>query len=206
MKRFLLTFILTAIIPNAKLIAQSSDDVKITITVKDEKNKPVPGAVILFDDVRQKRWTNSKGVFKAKLDKAPKEICAFSPKIGVQKVPYNGNKNVLIIIREKNDIYRGETPLSKSDNTIQFRNIYDYMRGKVPGVNISGNNTINIRGFNSVNGSITPLFILNNTAVDQSVFGDIVPTTIKQIRVLKGPEAATYGSRGANGVIIVETF
>ncbi|WP_093673189.1 TonB-dependent receptor plug domain-containing protein [Tenacibaculum sp. MAR_2009_124] len=96
--------------------------------------------------------------------------------------------------------------MSKSDNTVQFKSIYDYLRGKVPGVNVSGANTINIRGYNSVNGSITPLFILNNTAVDQSVFGDVVPTTIKQIRVLKGPETATYGSRGANGVIIVETF
>ena len=64
MKRFLLTFILIAIIPSATLQAQSNDEVKITITVKDAKNKPIPGAIILFDDVRQKRWTNSKGILK----------------------------------------------------------------------------------------------------------------------------------------------
>ncbi|WP_093672560.1 hypothetical protein [Tenacibaculum sp. MAR_2009_124] len=107
MKRLLLTFILIAIIPKTNLLGQSDTGVKITITVKDAKNKPIPGAIILFDDVRQKRWTNSKGVFKAKLDKTPKEICAFSPKVGVQKVAYTGKKNISITIREKNDIYMG---------------------------------------------------------------------------------------------------
>ncbi|WP_408031858.1 hypothetical protein [Tenacibaculum xiamenense] len=42
--------------------------------------------------------------------------------------------------------------------------------------------------------------------MNQSFFDEIVPATMKQIRFLKGLEAATYGSRGANGVIIVETF
>ena len=36
-------------------------------------------------------------------------------------------------------------------------------------------------------------------------FGQIVPVTILKIKILKGPETAMYGIRGANGVIEVTT-
>lgn len=179
---------------------------KITITVKNELNQPVPGAVILFDDVKQKRLANSRGVFKIKLKKAPKIISAFYPNIGIKKIKYDGENNIVIKIKGGNEHYAVNTSNNKVDSTVQFRDIYDYMRGKVAGVNVSPNNTITIRGFNSVNGSTTPMFILNNMQVDQAFFGDVVPTTIKSIVVLKGPETANYGSRGANGVIEVTTF
>lgn len=186
--------------------AQKKEKVKISILVKDDKNKPVPGAIILFDDVKHPRRTNSQGVFKIKLDASPKEISAFSPTIGIQKVKYTGNKNVVITIKSGNDSYVVSTPKLKSIDTKQFRDIYDYLRGQVPGVHITSDNTINIRGYNSVNGSTTPMFILNDNQVDQDIFGNIVPTTIKSVVVLKGPETATYGSRGANGVIKVTTL
>ena len=186
--------------------AQKKEKLKISILVKDGKNKPVPGAIILFDDVKHPRRTNNQGVFKIKLDTPPKEISAFSPTIGIKKVKYTGNKNLVITIKSVNDSYVVNKPRTKSIDTQQFKNIYDYLRGQVPGVNISSGNIINIRGFNSVNGSTTPMFILNNNQVDQDVFGDIVPTTIKSITILKGPETAAYGSRGANGVIKVITL
>lgn len=186
--------------------AQKKEKLKISILVKDDKNKPVPGAIILFDDVKHPRRTNNQGVFKVKLDTPPKEISAFYPTIGIKKVKYTGNKNLVITIKSVNDSYVVNKPRTKSIDTQQFKNIYDYLRGQVPGVNISSGNIINIRGFNSVNGSTTPMFILNNNQVDQDIFGDIVPSTIKSITVLKGPETATYGSRGANGVIKVTTL
>jgi TonB-dependent SusC/RagA subfamily outer membrane receptor len=181
-------------------------DVNLTITVKDEKNKRVPGAVILLDNVKQDRIANAKGVFKIKLANAPKIISAFSPKLGIKKVTYTGNNNIIINIVGGNDHYAVNTSKNKLDNAMQFRDIYDYMRGKVVGVNIAQNNRITIRGFNSVNGSTQPMFILNNVQVDQAIFGDVVPTTIKSIVILKGPETASYGSRGANGVIKVTTL
>ena len=186
--------------------AISQEDIKLKLTIKDSDNKPVPGAVILLDGVKQTRLANAKGVFRIKLDEAPKEISAFSPKIGIKNIKYTGIDNINITITGGNDSYVVNTSANKVDTAMQFRDIYDYMRGKVVGVNISSNNRINIRGFNSVSGSTTPMFILNNVQVDQSVFGDIVPTTIKSITILKGPETATYGSRGANGVIKVITL
>ena len=69
---------------------------KVSIIVLDTNNKPVPGAVILFDNVRQKRWTNVKGEYKIVIVKEPKEISAFSPTVGIQKIQYNGETKVTI--------------------------------------------------------------------------------------------------------------
>ncbi len=205
-KSYILLFLLGLFLFPFNVNVTAQTEKKVTIVVKDAKNKPVPGAVILIDNVRLKRWTNSKGIFKAKFKNTPKEISAFSPKVGLGKVAYNGNSKVEIVIADNNDLGINRSPTSKNIGAIQFRDFYDYLRGQVPGVNVTMDNAINIRGYNSVNGSTTPLFVLNNTPVDQVELENIVPTTIKSVVVLKGPDASKYGSRGANGVIEIRTF
>lgn len=202
MKNKLLILVLTTFL-SINLSAQSK---KITIKVKDSKNKPVSGALILFDNVKQKVWTNSKGIFKAKIKTNPIIISAFHPNIGIVKTKYNGKRNITLVIKKGNDLQLSDnSPKEKVINAGQFNDIYDYLRGKIPGVNVSSDNTILIRGYSSINGSMTPLFILNGTNVSQEVFGRIIPNDIKSVTVLKGPETARYGVRGANGVIIVKT-
>lgn len=187
---------------NLNLNAQSNESKKLTIIVKDVNNNPIPGAVILFDNVRQKRWTNSKGIFKVKIINDPKEISAFSPKIGIKKIKYNGKKKIKIIIQKgKNQLLTN----NKEIDSKQFWSIYDYLKGNVAGLNISSSNTITIRGYNSVNGNNKdPLFILDNNIISKETFSRIRPNFIKSITILKGPETAFYGARGANGVIIVK--
>lgn len=205
-KSYVLIFLLGVFLFPFQSEINAQDEKKLTIVVKDAQNKPIPGAVILFDNVRLKRWTNKKGVFKAKFTETPKEISAFSPKVGISKIAYNGASKVEIVIKDSNDLGLNRNPSSKGIKAMQFRNIYDYLRGQVPGVNVGQNNQINIRGYNSINGSTTPLFVLNSNAVDQVVLETVVPTTIRSVVILKGPEASKYGSRGANGVIEINTF
>ncbi|WP_338048445.1 TonB-dependent receptor plug domain-containing protein [Polaribacter marinus] len=179
---------------------------KITIKVKDANNKPVAGAIILLDNVKQKRWTNSKGVFKTTLKSDPKEISAFHPNIGIKKIKYNGSENITLKIKEGTDqpILTESSNLKKGDSG-QFDNIYDYLRGKFPGVNISSDDVISIRGYGSINGNMTPLFVVNGSNVSQETFGQIIPNDIKSVTILKGPETARYGVRGSNGVIVITT-
>ncbi|CAM1345573.1 TonB-dependent receptor [Tenacibaculum amylolyticum] len=205
-KSYILMLIVSLFFSSFTTQIHAQSEKKITIVVKDTKNKPVSGAVILFDNVRQKRWTNAKGVFKTKFTEAPKEISAFSQRIGISKVKYNGSDKVEITLKSNNDFKISGTPIQKNIKAIQYRDFYDYLRGQVPGVNVSMNNIINIRGYNSVNGSTTPLFVLNNNAIDQELLENIVPTTIKSVVVLKGPDASKYGSRGGNGVIEIYTY
>ena len=184
----------------------NSQEKKITIKVKDSNNKSVKGAIILFDLEKQNILTNSNGVFKTILKFEPKEISAFHPKIGIKKIKYNGENNLVIKIKKGNDLkLPANPPKQKSGNSGQFSTIYDYLRGKVSGVHVSSDNTIAIRGYNSINKNMTPLFIINGASVSQEVFGAIIPYDIKSVTVLKGPETTIYGIRGANGVILVKT-
>ncbi|MEN8702998.1 MAG: TonB-dependent receptor plug domain-containing protein [Polaribacter sp.] len=206
MKLFKNLIILVVFIFTTHFSAQ--EKIKLTLLIKDSKNKAVPGAIILIDNKKQRRVANKAGYFKIKLDKAPKEITAFSPLIGAKKVAYNGQKSMIInITSDDNDksFVTGDRNTKIAD-PIQFRDIYDYLRGKVAGLNISTTNVIRVRGTASWNGGRDPLLVLNGVPVDNDTFGDIVPTTIRNVKVLKGPETSIYGLRGANGVIEVTTM
>jgi TonB-dependent SusC/RagA subfamily outer membrane receptor len=185
--------------------SQTEGDVKLMVYVQDETKNPVAGAVILINGAKQKMLTNKNGYFRVKLDKAPKTISAFSPTIGLKKVAYKGEQKVVINLLQNKEYQVVNDVNKKTLDPVQFRNIYDYLRGRVPGVDVSTSNEITIRGFNTVNGSTTPLFIVNGVQVSQDIFGNIVPMQIQKITILKGPDAAAYGSRGANGVIVVDT-
>ena len=81
---------------------------------------------------------------------------------------------------------------------------------KVPGVVLRGNTPV-LRGtVNSVSQPVAePLYVLNDYIVGQSFssLDELIDVSIvKKISVLDDANAAIYGSRAANGVIIVETF
>lgn len=119
------------------------------------------------------------------------------------------------------------------DDIVETRdvNIVNSISGKVAGVkitgaqgNMGGSSRILIRGANSVNRNNQPLFVVDGIPFDNSGFNtvdtqrgaggydygnmaqDIDPNDIESISVLKGPTAAAiYGSRAANGVILIST-
>lgn len=109
-------------------------------------------------------------------------------------------------------------------NTTHDANIINELAGKVAGVQITGSGTqggssaITIRGSNSISGNSSPLFILDGVPLSNtdhagsvnggydfgSAISDIDPNDIASVSVLKGPNAAAlYGSRAANGVILI---
>lgn len=86
----------------------------------------------------------------------------------------------------------------------QYRNIYDIIDGRFSGVQIVNGEVI-IRGINSLMGSSAALIVVDGIASDYSVLETMAPIEVKNISVLKDGGAAIYGSRGANGVVIIET-
>jgi len=88
--------------------------------------------------------------------------------------------------------------------TRTYTDVYDYFRDRVSGVRVSGSNEILVRGITSFNSGTAPLFVVNKSPI--SYIGDINPNEIKSVVVLKGPECVSYGVRGANGVILINTF
>jgi TonB-dependent SusC/RagA subfamily outer membrane receptor len=187
-------------------ISINAQSKKILIKVKDENNKPVYGAIILLDNKKQTAVTNLNGMFRIKTDVIPKIISAFHPQIGITKMKYRGEDKLTLVIKKgKSKSIKNDAANQISGETIQINSIYDYVRGRVSGLNVSSDNVITIRGYNSLQGNMTPLFILNGSQISQDVFGRIIPQEIKRITVLKGNDTAMYGIRGANGVIVVET-
>ena len=91
-------------------------------------------------------------------------------------------------------------------------NAIEALKGRVPGVDIvsSGYNPgagvqIRIRGQRSIKASNDPLYVLDGVPMAGSV-GDLNPGDIESIEILKDASAtAIYGSRGANGVVLVTT-
>jgi TonB-dependent SusC/RagA subfamily outer membrane receptor len=93
------------------------------------------------------------------------------------------------------------------------QSIEQQLMAKVSGITVSrtssGSLAIRIRGVSSLNGNNSPLYVVDGLAVEAGPEGElpgINPYDIESIKVLKDTEAMTlYGSRGANGVIIINT-
>ena len=108
---------------------------------------------------------------------------------------------------------RGADVTSEDIRTSPQRSIEQQLMAKVSGITVSrtssGSLAIRIRGVSSLNGNNNPLYVIDGLAVEAGPEGEmpgIDPYDIESIKVLKDAEAMTlYGSRGANGVIIIKT-
>lgn len=108
---------------------------------------------------------------------------------------------------EKSDLtYAADNMKQENNEYCNFPNVYELLKGKFPGVTVdgtSGTYRVFIRGTQSISGSNEVLFVLDGTT-GANVSG-LNPCNIKSIEVIKDGMAAMYGTRGSNGVIIIET-
>lgn len=86
----------------------------------------------------------------------------------------------------------------------QYTNMFELIRGRFNSVQVV-NNEIIIRGKTSLLGSNAALIVLDGMPVSSSVLNSLPPTEVKSINIIKDSSAAIYGSRGANGVVLIET-
>lgn len=96
-------------------------------------------------------------------------------------------------------------PLSENSG-----NIMNSMAGKLPGVNVvpdaapGGTGSIRVRGMSTANSSNDPLYVIDGVPTDN--INCINPSDIETMQVLKDAASASiYGSRAANGVVIITT-
>lgn len=131
--------------------------------------------------------------------------------------------------REERSLGYSSQNISASEvNNVRETNFVNTLQGKLAGVEITNasgalgsSSRILLRGVSSLTGENQPLFIVDGVYIDNSNFDqgeefggtdygnaamDINPNDIESINVLKGPNAAAlYGSRAANGAIIITT-
>ena len=95
-------------------------------------------------------------------------------------------------------------------HSVATNNTMDAIKGRIPGVDITSTGykpgdgvRVQIRGSRSIKASNDPLYVLDGVPMDGGI-GDINPTDVQSIEVLKDASAtAIYGSRGANGVVLI---
>ena len=90
----------------------------------------------------------------------------------------------------------------KDTDAMSYQSFEDYIQTRVSGVDIDGNGNLVIRGIGTFNGSSKPLILMDGVEIQNT--SEINPNEIYSVDVLKDASStATYGFRGANGVILV---
>lgn len=210
----------------------TSDQKKRQISgiVKDVNGEPVIGANIVDkNEVTNGTITNVDGEFA--LTVSPDAVLVVSY-IGYdqQEVLVKNNTSLRIILEENTRlidevIVIGYGSVKKTNLTSSVSKITDdaikdrpvttlseAFQGQLAGVQAQATSggipgeemTIRIRGVNTVNGDSSPLYVIDGVPRDN--MNGINPTDISSIQILKDASATSiYGSRGANGVVLIET-
>jgi len=106
----------------------------------------------------------------------------------------------------KKDLTFGVSHLENDNEEFcSYSNIFDLIRGQLSGVTVSGNEVYVRGGKNSFTpGTTMALYVVDD--VTTSSLDWLQPCQIKSINVLKDSNAAIYGTRGGNGVVLIETL
>jgi TonB-dependent starch-binding outer membrane protein SusC len=111
------------------------------------------------------------------------------------------------------DVTGSVSSLQEKDMGSRYSTLGEMLEGRVPGLVVlrqaGGGISLRIRGASSFMGSSDPLIVVDGTALNpfggSRVLSSINPRDVARIDVLKGSEASIYGSRGANGVVVITT-
>lgn len=196
--------------------------------VVDANGDPVIGASIQAKGSTQGTISDYDGKFEMSVPESVKTLVVSFVGMATQEVP--AGKNLKITMLENSEViqevvvtgygnvakgtYTGSAQAVKAED-IEKKNpseISKALAGEVAGVQVingSGqpgtNATIRIRGVGSLNGSSAPLYVVDGITYDGDI-SSIDPGDIASTTILKDATAtALYGSRGANGVIIITT-
>ncbi|WP_082026644.1 TonB-dependent receptor [Flammeovirga sp. OC4] len=220
---FMSAFVLLSSI---NMLAQETLTVSGIVTSSDD-GLPMPGVNVLIQGSRNGTITNMDG--KYVISAAPNDALVFSF-IGykTETVAIGGRTNIDFLMsqdleqldevvvmgygQQETKTISGSVATVKSDDLNQNTptSALEGMQGRLAGVSITSNGgpgstpDIKIRGTSTLNSGTGPLYVVDGQQMDD--IGHINPEDIATMSVLKdGASAAIYGSKSANGVIIITT-
>lgn len=207
------------------VMAQSSPH-RVTGSVFDQEGNPLPGVTILEKKTQNGTTTNTEGRFE--LNVASENSVLVVSFVGMKTVEIGAGRgtdlrivlkphvidDVVVIgygVTRKSDLTGSVSTLKSEDMQDRMMlSLEDALRGRLAGVVVSTNDgqpgeslNIRIRGTGSINASNAPLYVIDGVLMDEA---DINPGDVASIEVLKDASStAIYGSRGANGVVLITT-
>ncbi|WP_222852250.1 TonB-dependent receptor [Olivibacter sp. SDN3] len=216
------TFIRPSVLPQQK---------EISGKVTDENGEPLGGVTVTVKGTAIALTTDPEGNYRIKAPESS-DVLTFNY-IGyqVQEVTFAGSTVIDVVLQTSvSDLdevvvvgygtqKRGSVTAAISSvpmrelQDMPVSNVATSMQGKIPGVVIQQTTgapgstpAIKVRGFGSITAGNAPLIVVDGNIVSADVFAQINSIDIESMDVLKdASSAAIYGSRGANGVIMVTT-
>ena len=197
--------------------------------VRDENGQPLPGVNVLEKGTANGTITDVEGGFSLEAESdasvlvfsfigyESKEVVVGSQvNLEVTLLPDVKKLEEVVVMgygmKKKSDITGAIASLT-TDEIVKSKatNAQEALQGRLSGVDVKRSSgkpgadmTIEIRGVNSIYGNTQPLFVVDGIPVAN--INDINPSDIERMDVLKDASStAIYGSRGANGVVIVST-
>ena len=133
-------------------------------------------------------------------------LTAFVAGCGASKYAPSGDTvDVGYGVQEKDMVTTAVSNLKVQRHEAQtYSSIYDYLRGRVPGVMVSSDNRIIIRGIGTNSDATDPLILVDG--VEMTDISGLNPADVESVDVIKDGSSAIYGMQGANGVIIIKTI
>nr|MBI1229370.1 SusC/RagA family TonB-linked outer membrane protein [Cytophagales bacterium] len=215
----------------AEVMSAQAADITVTGTVTDQNGEPLPGASISVRGTSTGTVTDLDGKYSVVVPEGSTLVFSY---IGYtsQSVEINTQSTVNIALAEDQSsldevVVLGYGSVQKSDltgsvSTIDPRELANLpaprvdqlLQGRAAGVNVTSVSgspgaraSIRIRGGNSVQGDNEPLYVIDGFIAGTNFnLNNINVNDIESIDILKdGSAISLYGTRGANGVILIST-
>lgn len=220
----------------------------VTGTVTDNTGEALVGASVNLEGSNKGTLTDGNGAYRLELADTEMRGSLVFNYVGYEKlvVSIDGRTKIDVALQEDNTLkevvvtalgitkdakklgYAVTTVGGDQMDKARETNVANSLSGRVAGLKVSGTNggpggtvKLLLRGLPSMNGSGSPLFVINGIPMDNTQrgsagewggsdngdgIGNINPDDIETMTVLKGQSAsALYGSRASNGVILITT-
>ncbi|MGC4231882.1 MAG: SusC/RagA family TonB-linked outer membrane protein [Niabella sp.] len=216
------------------LTAQQNTPVKIEGTVLDDAATPVSGASVQLKGTQTTVVSDDNGAFSlmapigsvlivSNIAFETQEVVVTQRQLTIVLKQRTASLDEVVVVgygtQRKSDVTGALTRVSA--DVIQERpaqNVLQALQGKASGVNISSNMkpgelpVLRVRGNRSLTASNDPLYVVDGIplvsilGVNSFSVNDLNPNDIESVEILKDASAtAIYGSRGANGVVLITT-
>lgn len=226
--RRLLFLMLGVLLISTQLLAQNRT---ITGKVTDEKGNPLINASVVVKGTTNGTTTDNTGSFTLSIPPKSRALVVSSVGMIEKEIDITSNNSYTVSLSTTSSnlqevVVVGYTTTTKEAftgsakavsgqelNNKDVSNLSKALAGEVPGVNVINTSgqpgtsaTIRIRGFGSVNGNRSPLYVVDGVPYSGNI-SSLNMEDVASVTVLKDAAAtAIYGSRGANGVIVITTI
>ncbi len=207
-----------------------AQEIVVTGKVLDyESGEPLPGVNVVIDGTQQGTVTNVDGMYEITVP-SEQAVLLFSfvgylsekvdvagrTVIDVQLTPELQSLDEVVVVgygtMKRSDLTGAVASVKQEDiEAVKSSNLIQVMQGKVAGLDMyqktgeaGADYSVTLRGDRSINATNSPLILVDGIPYGSTI--DINPSDIESMEILKDASStAIYGTRGANGVILITT-